>query len=378
MIDAGIVRRVACAKYLLMKGVDTLNAGGPFCAGLAVLSFQDATEMLLGAICEHLHALIKEQTPFNQLLDAIDERGKAKLTHRASLIQLNKARVSFKHHGLEPRNEDAWKFRGNLESFFPTAVDSFFGINYEMVSLTDLVQHTRTRIWLRRADRSLVKDDRLDCVFSCAVALTIAVKRKASNNQRKSIQSHARFEPREDYGALRALVETAKAVDDEFKRTDRDMYLIGSGVKYADLLRFSDLTPHIYFTGDQRPHGNFSHGSDFDENEAQFCLSFAQETILKIQNQYVARNVFSLVRPARQLKVLRSTPVLVYPIGAKHELELEVLTELVADSFVVECKSYGGARGYTPILFEGEVAYVSEQDVAEVEGDPKALIEQNE
>jgi hypothetical protein len=70
--------------------------------------------------------------------------------------------------------------------------------------------------------------------------------------------------------------------------------------------------------------------------------------------------------------------VLVYPIGAKHDPDIEVLTELVADCFVVECKSYGAVRGYTPILFEGEVAYVSEQDVAEAEADPKALIEQNE
>lgn len=366
MVDPGIVRRVACAKFLLAKGVTALSAGGPFCAGLAVLSFQDATEMLLGAIGEHIHAQIKDSMAFNALLDSIDATGNAKLTHRTALIQLNKSRVHFKHHGLEPVLADVLKFRADLDAFFPISVRAFLGMDYERISLTDLIQHTRTRNWLRDAERSLENGKLADCVFESAVSLAITLRRKTRNKYRQSIQPHAEFTPSgNDYGPLTALLETAKAVDRELRRIDRDLYLLSSGVRLSDLERFRDMTPHIFFTTDESPHGNFSHGTDFDDEQARFCVEFVQDTVLKTQGQYASLDRFRAPRPGARLEVVNTTPVFVYPPGGKRDSE--VLFEAAPGSVLVQCASMRGTeKGFLPILVDGDAAYVADQDVKEV------------
>lgn len=366
MADANIIERVACAKYLLMHGVDILNAGGPFAAGMSVLSFQDATEMLLGAVAESINAQVREQIAFNQLLDVIDAASKKRLTQRSSLIQLNRSRVNFKHHGLEPKIEDARKFRITLDVFFPETVRLFFDIDYERISLTHLVKHTRTRKRLLVAEQYLERGEYADCLFDAAVALALTMRRVGGNPFRQRVAKEVNID-QDGYGHSIAvsLMDSAKIIDAELKRIDRDLFLISSGVKYTDLQRFRDLTPRIYFTGDQQAHGNFSRGTDFSEEQAMFCVSLARDVALKVQNQYSVLDNFNRPRVVGKLKVMRDTNVIVYPVreGTPHE----VLVELVEGSTVASCTSnIGHERGFTAIFFEGEVAFVSSDDVTEI------------
>lgn len=360
MVDAAIIRRVACAKYLLLQGVDSLSAGGPFAAGIAVLAFHDATEMLLGAIAEHLHAPIKDQIAFAALMDASDQVGPGKLTHRPALLQLNRSRVMFKHHGLEPREEDVAKYRATLDAFFPVSVAGFLGIDYERVTLTELIQHTRSRNWLRGAEEYFAASKYADSIFNAAVALKIALKKKTGRINPDSLVTAAQYTPADhDYSGVMALVETAKQVEARFRTVDQNLYLIGSGVKYSEIQRFRDLEPDLYFTADQTPGGNFSQGKDFSEEEAQFCISFVQDTILKIQKQYSTRERLVQPRTVGIVRFVLDAPLIVYPTDPKREPE--VLAQIPAGSTLPACKSWKGEKGgFTEVLFDGEIAYVAD------------------
>jgi len=131
-----LLDRLICSKYIFHKGVDIIERGGPYSSGLGVLHFQDAAEMVLRIIAEHLHCSLKESAAFNQIIDSIDSVGDKKIFHRSALNQLNKARINFKHFGLEPKREDAIKFRRDLEGFFPNVLKSFLNIEFHLISLT--------------------------------------------------------------------------------------------------------------------------------------------------------------------------------------------------------------------------------------------------
>ena len=142
-VNKEIIDRLICAKYMFQHGNELLERGGPFSDGLTILLFQDSVEMCLRAIAEHHHCSIKDNIAFNQIIDEIDKTGKGVLTHRTALNQLNKARLNFKHFGLQTKHEDVVKFRRDLEAFFPAALSTFLDLSYDSISLIDLVEHYR-------------------------------------------------------------------------------------------------------------------------------------------------------------------------------------------------------------------------------------------
>jgi hypothetical protein len=109
----------------------------------------------VGHTPEFLHANIKDGSAFNQIIDEIDKVSPTKLSHRSALNQLNKARVSFKHFGLQPKKEDVIKFRQDLEVFFPKTFQLFLNLEYESVSLVHLIGHRRTENYLRQAEQHI-------------------------------------------------------------------------------------------------------------------------------------------------------------------------------------------------------------------------------
>jgi hypothetical protein len=140
-LNKQLLDRLICSKYVFHKGIDILERGGPFSSGLGVLHFQDAVEMVLRIIAEHLHCSLKENAAFNQIIDSIDSLGVHKITHRSALNQLNKARINFKHFGLEPKHEDVIKFRSDLEEFFPDVLKSFLDVDFHLISLANLLTY---------------------------------------------------------------------------------------------------------------------------------------------------------------------------------------------------------------------------------------------
>src|SRR5688572_5320577 len=127
-----VVKRLVLSKYLLMKARDQLNEKQLFAAGIAIGSLQDSIEGLLRVVAEHLHCQVKPQTAFDQLVYLVRDGGQAigkRISYSTSLVQLNKARVNFKHFGLEPRFEDVQKLQGDMEHFYSATVREFLSVD---------------------------------------------------------------------------------------------------------------------------------------------------------------------------------------------------------------------------------------------------------
>lgn len=362
MVRQEILGRLACAKYIFTTGIDTLDKGAPYASGLAVLAFQDAAEMVLRAIAEHLHAQIKETTAFHQIIDEIDKASSVKLTHRSALNQLNKARVNFKHLGLAPRDEDVRKFRGDLEGFFPSALKDFLDIDYDRLSLVSLIRHHRTRNWMEKSERALSDGDHTETIINSAVAMQLCLQTRARGYSRHGLQNVARFNPdRSTMGIASAMKDLAEAAQERLSEIYRHLDLIGHGVAYGDYQRFLSLTPGVFFTMNGKPHLNLGSSAPYQPDESLFCFAFAQNTILKLQSQYTPGDVYGPRATGRKLMTTTQTQVIVYP--AKPGEEPEVLFDLPPDSLLEECAASYKLDAFLPVLVDGECAYISKESV---------------
>lgn len=367
MVSQPLIDRLVCAKYLFDTNSEVLSHGKPYASGMAVLGLQDAAEMVLRVIAEYLHAPVKETTPFNQLMDDIDKQGKGTLSHRTALNQLNKARINFKHLGLEPREADVRKFRGDLVGFFSQACQSFLLLDFDKLSLTALVGHQRTRNWLQRAEGSLENERFGSCVTEAAVALRVFQGNWARGDHAVH-DRRIRLRLGGDSRELTSLVrEISDAIAKQFEMVHEKLDLVAQGVPYNDFQRFDDITPWVSLSMAGTFHVQRRSHREPHYDDALFCLNFARDLILKVQSTYRSRR-FAPAPSEERYRLIRTADLIVYPPSDGDNPEV---VETAAEG-----KEFGGfgvahdQKGYTALFFQEDCVYVASDAVEPVSALP--------
>ena len=352
-----LLDRLICSKYLYYRGVDILTQRGSFSAGSAVLHFQDAAEMVLKVIAEYLNCSLKENAAFNQIIDTIDNIGHNKVSHRIALNQINKARINFKHYGLEPKYEDAYKFSCDLEGFFPAVLTSFLNIDFYSISLANLIGHIRTENFLNDAERLIGEDKYSESISASAVAFEI-------------FRSHYKMEPskfrknpfRRFKIADQELERWARNVDEIIEDQQSQLDLILLGIKLADLRRFKKYTPivHLTMVGTfQIVHGGFGLSVKPTKETALFCHRFVIDAILTMKaNQLPSK--YPIRDSKNRLRVIKKGPIIVWPCENPEIIRYAQEGEILSSHTQKPDKPEHYA-----ILQDGDNAYISKEFVVQ-------------
>lgn len=350
-VNKEIIDRLICAKYMFQRGNELLERGGPFSDGLTVLLFQDSVEMCLRAIAEHHHCSMKDNIAFNQIMDEIDKIGKGLLTHRTALNQLNKARLNFKHFGLQTKHEDVVKFRKDLEAFFPSALNTFLELSYDSISLIDLIEHCRARNHLRAAERFIESGNYRESIQSSAIAFHLYRSYSSifrERNRRKRL-------PREIERELHKFLEY---IEDSINQQQDQISLIMDGVNLGDYRKFLREIPVVHMSDAKTFHivwFSDRHNDESSRDIAIFCLRFATDSILLIQ-QYKFPTSFRIRLPERRFKVSHDCDIIVWPSEEPEVIRLAKAGEILQGYY----ENYDKAD-YIAIAQDDESAYVKRE-----------------
>jgi hypothetical protein len=150
------------AELLSRKHSDVAN-------GLAVSLYQDAVELYLWSLVKALGVNVKEKAGFVDYMTALQEKGH-EIKYRNGLMELNTARVSFKHYGNLPAESDVVKFGILTSEFFDDSCYADFSVKFSDVSITSLVKDVEIRGNLEASERSLAKDELQEAAEHLGVA----------------------------------------------------------------------------------------------------------------------------------------------------------------------------------------------------------------
>ncbi len=343
-----LLDRLICSKYIFHKGVDILERGEPFSSGLGVLHFQDAAEMVLRTIAEHLHCSLKENAAFNQIIDSIDSFGVLELTHRSALNQLNKARINFKHFGLEPKREDVIKFRHDLEEFFPNALKSFLDVDFHLISLANLIEHRRTENFVNDAEELIKNGSYRDSICSSAIAFTIF---NSHYNKERESYWRAPFRRIEDAELQRWVESIEEIVLDQ----QAQLNLIMNGINLANYRRFQRCVPVVQLTDAGTYHvstlGDRGQMEPSLEN-ALFCYNFAIDSILLMKANKLP-SMYPFQEPVRKFKVVKKSPIIVWPGDGQEIIRHTEIGEIFSARHERNDKAE-----HVAIIFDGDDAFV--------------------
>jgi len=347
-----LIDRIVCAKYLFQSGSEYIERAGTYSDGIAILHLQDSIEMFLRTVAEHLHCSIKETISFNQLIDEIDKAGKGALTHRSALNQLNKARVNFKHFGLQPKHEDVRKFNRDLQAFFPAATRTFLNLDFESLSLINLINHQRVRNFLARAEIQLDSENNSESIHASAVAFELY--RNFAGHQGESTRLRVSSE---DERKMRDLV---RAIQDSLWNQQEQINLIMDGINLGDYRRFKRHIPCVSLSSANTVHSSWHFHNRPDKltkEDAAFCLRFAIDSILLMQ-QYRLPPVFRIPFPNRHYVVLKDTKIIVYPGEEQEVIRIAKKGETLQQHYETFNRN-----DFTAILQDESCAYVNIDDV---------------
>lgn len=364
-VSNDIFDRIVRAKYIFIHGVKLLDQHAPVKEGLALLAFHDSLEMMLRAIAEHYHVSLKPYEAFDSLLNKIEEETAFTMKHRSALLQLNKARVGFKHHGLLPHLRDVEKFRNDQEEFYSHFLSKALDLEFWAISLADLVRHRRAKNWLKKAEGHFSGERYSEAIDCAAASLAIFRQGEGMNAHRRDIEMRVsgwQEGPQDGGHIARGLSELARMVDEKLSDLEERLEWVASGASFEGLQRFLDLAPEVRVVGSGKLYYRHINSKVPTREGALFCIVFVTETLVQQQGQY-RRDPLQLFMTKRTCRVVEKAPIRLF-LG---EDEVEEIRVAQPGEELTLCPRPSTKEGYTAILQDGATAYVESHSIKSVE-----------
>jgi hypothetical protein len=303
--QAEVSRRLAFIRYLHHQAVRQGRLPEPQ-SSAAVLLLHDAVEAFLLLAAEHLGAAAQPQ--FGQYWDALSPTklaGGRDLAVKQGMARLNKVRVNLKHHGVQPSQAAIDLNLADAATFFAANTTLVFGIDYDQMSMADLIEQDKVRELVRKAEAASAGGDHISAMVALSDAWELLLLPGRSGSRRQS--SPLRFGDINWWGHDLARVRKALRPSGNDRGTtdihgpDRQFLAahIGAvtetvmalqtaarvtalGIDYASYLRFVKLTPGHDDRGNGTRHYRAPKGYAPTGQDVEFCCQFVVTASLRL------------------------------------------------------------------------------------------------
>ncbi|WP_439886626.1 hypothetical protein ACSX1C_13975 [Pseudomonas sp. MBLB4123] len=154
-----MTEQLLLAKRLFLIGSGYAEKNDPVSAGVSISLFQDSIEIFIWSLLKNLAAEANDKTPFTAFFDLVKNakgnKNNSPLPFKAKILELNKARVNFKHYGNLPDISEAKKFKAYTEEFLTISFYEFYSIEFSALSLAELIPCPHIRAQIKSAEAML-------------------------------------------------------------------------------------------------------------------------------------------------------------------------------------------------------------------------------
>lgn len=280
-----MISQLILSKRLYICGSDYVEKSDPISAGMAISLFQDSVEILCWCILKELDARVKDNDSFTSFFDLVEKAPKntdsKQLPFKARMLELNKARVNFKHYGNLPDISEARKFEGYTEEFLRVSFKDFFGIDFDSLTLTQLIPFNDIKDIVASSEKALAADNIKDCICELSKAKTLLFGK------------YAMYLPEVDRHLKDADRIIAKSVNiqgslrifeylTQYLNALRNLNFVAlCGVSMKDYLLMEQKLPHSSQTMSGKWHYSLK-GRDVSRDEAEKMISILINLSLKL------------------------------------------------------------------------------------------------
>lgn len=286
------LKRLSFIKYLFNIAIEQSNRPDPL-ASSSVLTFHDSIELFLILACEHINIDTKEHTLFMQYVDKLIPHG---LTQKMLLKRLNKSRVDLKHHGLLPHKQDIDGFRESIKNFFIDNTTMFFNIDFDNITMIDLVTFKETKNRLEKAEKHKKNGEIIDGITEIAISfhqlITEFQKTKSSGpgyppfffGYDISFERSSNMGLGNDDNPFNDFIFSSFVdhVSESINLMRKALEILSLGLDYKKYTRFILLTPQIFYVNGQYGH-RIIRQHELSVEDYEFCFNFVIDCAIHLQ-----------------------------------------------------------------------------------------------
>lgn len=282
-----MIQQLVLSKRFFVAGAEYVDRPDPVSAGMAISMFQDAIEIFMWTLLKDLDAQVKENTPFTKYFNLVEDSPKNKqrkqLPFKAKILELNKARVNFKHYGNLPDVSESKKFCDYTEEFLRASFEIFFNINFDELSLIEIVPFEDVRNYLKAADDALASGSVKESYVEIAKARSVLFRKvsvlipEVDRNLANGDRLLAGADERQYVRIFRYLSDYLNAM--------RDLAIASlCNIPLKKYLAFGNQLPNVSQAQAGNWYVNFKYTTGYGKDTAKEMITFLADISVKIHS----------------------------------------------------------------------------------------------
>ena len=152
------------------------------------------------------------------------------LGYKTAMQRLNTLRVNLKHSGIRPNESEVESTRGSVTSFFEDTTPIIFDVDFDKISMADLVAFIPARERLNLATVPMEQDKFGESLIEISIAFDMIVEDYETRNARLG-KSLFRFEA-PHFSRLDMYEDIKRFVDKSIEPLKKAMRIISLGLDY--------------------------------------------------------------------------------------------------------------------------------------------------
>lgn len=289
-VNYTILKRLSFIKYLFQLGIKQSKLNSPQ-DSVSILMFHDSIEIFLQLSSEYLNANSRTNINFMDYWEIINQKlPNQQISQKNQMNRLNRARVNLKHQGILINKSDIESFRVNVNDFLFDSCSLIYGISFSDVSLVDLIDNADIRELLKDADKFIAQNENERALEHFLIAFKILIidfEKKFEPYNKKLFGSETFFFESDD----EIVLDDINKLSDGVKNLGSIMKYIVYGIDIKNYLKFSILTPIVYFNRSNFKNYKIINTIPFYEKEKkeytteqlEFCKEFIIDSAIRLQ-----------------------------------------------------------------------------------------------
>ena len=296
--DAIVLRKLALVKQLYQQALIQSTSQHNFVGTiLAVIGFDLAVETLLKTIITTLDAgkKSKDEYRFPEYLAKADElmanNGLGALPDQRNITHVHGIRNDAQHRAKYPNQTDVSDCRTYSRDFLQKTIVAVWGIAFESISLTDLVENDKAKQFLVNAEKALAANEYRTAAEQAIAALTWVTQRveKSIVGESENDKAFGEFLVKRHLNT----VETSNKAYRAFWKMQEVVLIVTLGLDYASCVEYEEKVADLslgarFFKGREEPVFTYHERTsrkEADASDAEFLIAYTTETIVQIENK---------------------------------------------------------------------------------------------
>lgn len=249
---------------------------------ISVVVFDVAIEGCLKAIVASLEASKQPSDEFQGLVQQVNsilvQSGLGALPDKPNIQHVHSIRNDAQHKAKYPNDSDVSDCRTYTRDFLRKAASLVWGLDFDRLTLTDMVNDARVKAYLVTAETALANNNYPEAIRQATAGIDVALSSVKSafvghmSPFTKEVITHNRGKFESDKDMIRAL-----------ERMQETLMCVALGISYADYMSYRKTAGMTLFTAGG--FDNYGMKKDPNASDAEYVVAYSTDQVVRIEEQ---------------------------------------------------------------------------------------------